>query len=461
MNPQLHLAQKQKLGMNMHLRQMINLLQLPSSDLLTILNEITANCIFLELETNHCSTADNVFRGAEFYGDSRCCSYDMDAYAVTATLHQQLLEQTRLLSLSPIEQVIADVLIDGINDRGYLKITPEEVLSTINIDKISVSDVLSVLEKIQQFEPSGIAARTQQECLCLQIEQYKGIALQSKQNALYLLKKYYTDLAQNDIRLLQKKTKLTQEAIHDALLLIRNLALNPGWVVSNDNTCFCIPDIIISKTDDIWHAHLNRTVSPRLTINCHYMNIVKETTATVNMDNLTYWKDELQNAKNIVNGLNKRYITLVKIANTIILKQRKFLEKGDRYLKVVSMREIATELGLHESTISRAVQNKYIQLPHKVLPMRYFFSSMVCTQGLSSVALQAHIRQLISVEPVSKPLTDTKLQHLIKQTGFDVSRRTITKYRKKLGVASARERKKQIKGSLLNKVNNDEILSSN
>lgn len=439
MDLRIRLAQKQKLIMTLNMKQMIKLLQLSSVDLCQEVNDMLESCVLLEVD-------DQDFRGNRVthvsYGwDYEC---DVEVCSLPETLHEHLSWQLNLLSLSSFERLVAEVLIDGIDDKGYLTVTPEEVLSTLKAEAVGISSVLPVLHKIQGFDPAGVAARTQQECLSLQLERVDA-PFSVKKNAFYLLEKCYSELIHGDLSALKYKTGWCIDDVSMAFNVITCLHPFPGHIIDSARVVYCTPDVFVFKNDDSWSASLNPRVSPILKINSHYVNSIN-VLPDAKAKEVKFWRNQLRDARFFVRGLNNRYSTILQVMHILVEKQQRFLDQGEEGMQVLSMQSVAAELGLHESTISRVVQNKYVQIPQGVVAMNYFFSSGVSNQNISAVALKSHIRQMITRENQEQPFSDIGIQQQLQRLNISVARRTVTKYRKELGFASSRHRKyKRIK----------------
>jgi len=419
--------------MTSSMQQAIRLLQLPSVELCQELDAMLQSCIFLEIdESDQFSDGYKNFSLAATHP-----SFTEDTSAVPETLDSYLRWQLNFLSLNSIESAIAEVLIDGINEKGYLKISLQDVITVLNIEALDISMVLAVLQKIQEFEPAGVAARTEQECLSIQLER-KVLNKAVKLNALKLLETCYEDLADNSWATLQKKAGLSEIEIQLAMSAIQSLDPFPGWKIGDSSISYCIPDLLVTKHNDRWSVTLNKSVSPRVRISPYYKRVI---CSSDNYADNGHWRQQLKHAQCFVRGLNNRYSTLLQVMYALLAKQQDFFELGEPAMKVLSMRSVAKDLGLHESTVSRAVRGKYVQTPRGLLPMNYFFSADVCSQGVSAVALQAAIRKIIASENIHAPLSDANVQQALATMNINVARRTVTKHRRSLGFSSSRQRK--------------------
>ena len=341
------LAQKQKLNMTLHMQQMIKFLQLSSAELCHEVSSMLEACVLLEMDDSSTQPIRTSYAlNASDFGQ------EIENYSQPDTLSDYLFRQLALLSLTPLERVIGEVLIDGINDKGYLTVMPDEVHSLLSDEVDSISDVLLVLQKIQDFEPAGIAARTQQECLSLQLERM-SVSSTLKSKAFYLLESCFYELIDNDQTSLRKKTGWSASVLTSVVDVIRSLNPFPGWIFSSVRASYCVPDVIILKQDEQWCARLNREVSPVLRVNSQYVKAVNAQLYSCSKKETMYWREQLKDARCFVRGLNNRYSTLLQVMRVLLVKQYDFLERGVEGMRSLSMRCVAEILGVHESTVSR------------------------------------------------------------------------------------------------------------
>ncbi len=438
------LFQQQKLSMTMQMRLMIRLLQLSSVELLEEVAAMLESCVLLERNEASSQTGIKYARSQSF---DKFNQGQFEELPAVDSLHDILKRQLDLLSWDPVERLIAEMLIDGINDNGYLVITPEEVLSNLRpYADITLINVFTVLQKIQQFEPVGIGARTYQECISLQLMR-SDISKSVKKDALLLVEKCYPYLSGSDYLSLKKKSGLSTKKVDRVMTVLKSLNPFPGREICNKSVEYLIPDVIVLKRDGFWDVSLNLAVTPSVSINRSYVEALNNQKLLVSTNKKgenepVFWKQQLKDANSFVRGLNNRYFTLLKVMRKIVYEQYEFLERGDAYMRPLLIGSVALELNLHESTISRVVQNKYVQLPQGIVPMSYFFSPGITDKSVSSVAVRAQIKKFILNENPSKPLSDAVLAKELKlQLSYNVARRTVAKYRKILGFASSRQRK--------------------
>lgn len=342
--------------------------------------------------------------------------------------------------LTDIEYNIAQFLIEALDYKGYLSIDLEEIASAFE-NTISQEEIMHTLDWLQSLEPAGIGARNLQECLLLQLKRLdKNVPY--LQLATTLVSHYLEKLAQADFTFLRKKLQAEITQIQEAIVLIQSLQPYPIAAQSSE-TDYIIPDVIIYKHENIWHIELNHNNFPKVKLNNYYIKLLRQ-----NGDG-EYLRGHLQEARWLMDSIQHRNETLFKVTQALIMRQKNFLEYGEEAMQPLVMRTIAEDVGVHESTISRATQGKYIQTPRGTLPFKYFFSSQVNTnnqgeQACSATAIQALIKKWIQEEDVQHPLSDATLVNLLAEQNIKVARRTIAKYRENLGISAAHIRKRNL-----------------
>lgn len=359
----------------------------------------------------------------------------------STSLREHLLWQAGLAPFSPVEAEIAENLIDAINDDGYLETWPELLERLKQALDVTEEQVESVLNTVQEFDPTGVGARDLAECLRLQLLQIPstepGLAA-----ALKLVKQQFINLlVRKDEAAIVKASGLPAAEIAPALALIQSLQPHPGRPFQAHESNYVAPDVFVSKRDGRWKVSLNPEHTPRLRINNYYQSLIKR--ADTSRDQVTL-KQHLQEARYFINSLEARNETLLRVAQSIVEEQRAFLEYGEEAMRPLVLRDIAEQLGIHESTVSRATANKYMLTPRGLYELKFFFSSHVqTTQGgvCSATAIQAMIKRLIAGEDPAKPLSDSTLSEMLLKEGIQVARRTVAKYREGLGLPPSHERK--------------------
>ncbi|WP_224993398.1 RNA polymerase factor sigma-54 [Acinetobacter pittii] len=370
-----------------------------------------------------------------------------DNRQVQLSLKEHILEQVNLLHFSKIDQLIAYCIVDALDDKGFLDAEIEEIilaaqqlLNEMDIEEeIEEDEVLVVLKHIQRLDPLGIGSRNLAECLKVQLEFLpKDVEYLSEAKSLL---QHYELLIANDLNKLLKQTGLTRDQLKFAIDLLKTLKPYPGMDFDKQESDYQIPDVVVSKKDLHWQVQLNPDVLPKLRINSFYSSMIRR--ADQSEDNL-YLRNQMLEAKNFIKSIDERHKTLLKVASCIVEHQKAFLEIGPEAMKPLVLRDVAEEVELHESTVSRVTTNKYMLTPRGLFELKYFFSSHVGTTAggeASSTAIRAMIKKLVANENPRKPLSDNVIATLLKEEGIEVARRTVAKYRESLHIPSSSERK--------------------
>lgn len=359
---------------------------------------------------------------------------------VTTSLREHLNWQASIAPFDELDGEIALNLIDAVNDDGYLEewdALCERLCQSLGVP---IERVERVLAAVQDFDPPGVAARDLCECLRLQLQQYPA-ALPARDDALHLLQVPMALIARRDVNALATASGLEASAVPAALELITSLQPHPGRPYQPHESDYIAPDVFVTKRDGRWRVTLNPEHVPKLRINSYYQGMIKR--ADTSRDQLTM-KQHLQEARYFINSLEARNETLLRVAQRIVEEQRAFLEYGEEAMRPLVLRDVSEQLGIHESTVSRATANKYMLTPRGLYELKYFFSSHVqTTQGgtCSATAIQAMIKRLISQEDPAKPLSDATLSEVLLKEGIQVARRTVAKYREALRIPPSHERK--------------------
>ncbi|MDQ3495049.1 MAG: RNA polymerase factor sigma-54 [Pseudomonadota bacterium] len=360
--------------------------------------------------------------------------------AKTDSLQDHLSWQLHLSPLSPRDRRIGAALIDSIDEDGYLREPFSTIAEALQPELICDDDeILAVLRQVQRFDPTGTGARTLGECLALQLELVpdetpgKALALLTAQGLIERLPKL-------GVRGLADALSCCEQDAATALALLRSLDPRPGaqiGAVPADN--YVTPDCVISRHNGMWRVALAGSQQPRLTIHRGYEQMIHSASAS----DAGYLRGRLQEARWLLKNLEARGETLLKVVRCVVSQQSGFLEFGAQALRPLSLRDVASEIGMHESTVSRAVARKYAHTPRGTLPLRAFFASGIDTDGggeASSTAIQDMIRKLVEAEDPRKPLSDARLAESLKAAGVPVARRTVAKYREVLNIRSSHER---------------------
>ncbi len=358
------------------------------------------------------------------------------------TLYEHLLWQLQNSQVSDTDMVIAIAIIDAINDDGYLTESVEDIHQSL-IDELDIEEdeVEAVLHRIQHFDPIGIAARNLRECLLLQIEQFDE-KTEGLDDAQTIISHHLDLLGSHDYARLQKKIHCDENQLQQLVTFIQTLNPKPGASISSSKAQYVIPDIFVHKINGNWRVSLNPEAAPKLKINQLYEGHLKN--AGRGQDTV-YLRNSLQEARWFLKSLQSRSDTLQRVGEAIVKRQRLFLEYGDEGMKPMVLRDIAEELEMHESTISRVTTNKYMHTPNGIYEFKFFFSSHVSTADggeCSATAIRSMVKKLIESENPKKPMSDNKISSFLVKEGINIARRTVAKYRESMMIPPSNERKR-------------------
>jgi RNA polymerase sigma-54 factor len=361
--------------------------------------------------------------------------------AAPETLQEHLLWQLNLSPFTSRQRLIGTVIIDALNADGYLAEGLEGVLAALPADlNASADEVEAVRRQLQRFDPTGIASLDLRDCLRVQLEQFDA-ATPHRELALRIVTGELELLARNDIPKLARKLHASEDDVAAAALLIRSLDPRPGAALDATPVEYVAPDVYAYKEGSRWKVSLNPDCQPRLGLNQHYCSLI----AQARGEDASWMRGQLQEARWLIKSLESRAETLLKVADAIVRRQSAFLDYGPEAMHPLVLREVAEEVGMHESTISRVTTRKYIHTPRGTFELKYFFSSGVSTEdggGASATAIQAMIKKLIDAEDTRKPLSDQALAEELNRKGIQVARRTVAKYREALRIPSSSERQR-------------------
>ncbi|PLA73671.1 RNA polymerase sigma-54 factor, partial [Hydrogenovibrio sp. SC-1] len=359
--------------------------------------------------------------------------------------HEKLQWQSEIYPWQDNQAIIADYIIDNINDEGFIQNSLDEILTTISENEsdieLTLSDIESVLAIIQQFEPTGVAARDLSESLILQLKAEKQTPYVV--TAIQLIRDNFELLSTRDYKRIKKIYLLDEDDLMEVIQTIQGMSPRPGRAYSSIQSEVIIPDLKVFRHKNGFMVELNQNAFPRLAINSSYIDMANTLSNSSNEGKQI--KEQLLEAKGLIKSIKSRGETLLRVGRYIIEKQARFFDEGEQAMHPMVLRDVAESLDLHESTISRATNQKYIQTPRGTFELKYFFSTGVSQYGnedQSAIAIKSHIKQLIENENPAKPLSDNKLMSLLEEKEINVARRTIAKYRESMNIPSSSERKK-------------------
>jgi RNA polymerase sigma-54 factor len=358
----------------------------------------------------------------------------------TPTLRDHLYSQLSLTNLGERDRALVGMLIDALDDDGYLTMSLEEIAALMPAEAAADADELSIaLKHLQHFEPTGVGARSPSECLALQL---RAMGAQGAERepalrvALEIAERHLPLLAARDYTRLKSATGASDETLRAAQRLIQHLNPRPGAAFARVEARYVIPDVIVRKQRNAWRVSLNPEAVPRLRINRMYAGLGAAARGTMSA--------KMQEARWLIKNVQQRFETILRVSQAIVERQRNFFEHGEVAMRPLVLREIADTLGLHESTISRVTTQKYMATPRGTFELKYFFGSHVATDtggAASSTAIRALIKQLVAAEDARAPLSDARISQILGQQGIVVARRTVAKYRELLQIPPVNQRK--------------------
>lgn len=360
--------------------------------------------------------------------------------AETVSLRDHLLWQLNLTQLSLRDRTIVSLMIDALSDDGYLTQSLEEIAAMLPPElEIDPLELDTALKYLQNLDPIGVGARNLGECLALQLEAMPQ-ETPCRQAALQIARQHLELLAGRDYNKLKKLLHCDEDTLRGAQYLITHLNPRPGGAFSASDTRYVVADVIVKKVKGTWVVTLNREAMPKLRVNRMYADILSRNRESGGQQ----LASQLQEARWMVKNIQQRFDTILRVSQAIVDRQRRFFEHGEVAMRPLVLREIADEVGLHESTVSRVTTQKYMLTPRGIFELKYFFGSHVATEtggACSATAIRALIKQLVSAEDTKKPLSDTQITEILAQQGIVVARRTVAKYREAMQIPAVNLRK--------------------
>lgn len=360
--------------------------------------------------------------------------------SATQTLKQYLEDIFHLIPIGEKDQAIISLLIDSINEDGYLEESLDYFLSSIPKEyEVSIEEIESLLKLLQKQAPPGIGARDLIECLTLQLESKEESPIHIL--SIKVIKSHLNLLASREFVKLKKILGCEDEVLREIQKVIKSLNPKPGNIFSTiESHHFIQHEVNVKKVKANWQVSLNEQAIPKLRLNHIYRDLIKNSQA----DSAHHLSSQIQEAKWIVKNIQQRFVTILKVSEAIMKHQKDFLDYGESMMKPLILREIAEEVGLHESTISRVTSNKYINTPRGIYELKFFFGSSIDNSSgneLASTAIRAKIKEAIKQEDPKKPLSDSEIVLLLKNQDINIARRTVAKYREILNIAPTNLRK--------------------
>lgn len=358
-----------------------------------------------------------------------------DSLVADTSLQENLLEQVRMSDLTEEQRPIAEMIIGNIDDYGYLQASVDELAFSTNIPAEKIGEVL---QDIQTFHPPGVGARDLRECLMLQLER-----AERKDTLEYrIVDEYFDALGKRRLPEIGRGLGLNVDEVQDAVERISHLEPRPGRAFLPDNDQYILPEVFVQKVGEEWMVTTNNEHVPHLRISNTYKDLMSQ--ANSSSEVREYIREKIRAGKYLIKSLHQRQQTILNIAKEIVHRQREFLEKGVAFLKPLTMLQIAEVVGVHETTVSRAVSGKYMQTPRGIFEMKYFFTSGIKTAsgvGMSNTSVKDIISEIIKGEDPAKPLSDEEIVKMLAQKGIVIARRTVAKYRSELNILPSHLRK--------------------
>jgi RNA polymerase sigma-54 factor len=474
---------KQEMKINPRLYQAMDLLYMPLLDLQQHIKQEMLNNPFLDLEEPQVTEDEMAPVEKEkekeekekaeeidweeilldgFEAGGRRAEYEEKEYFEPVSvelrdLYDHLRDQLVLLRLSPRELLLGEEIIGNIDENGYLTCSIDEVIRGLNLwieeagadwaqeegeelTPFSAAEGEAMLRTLQAFDPPGIAARDLRECLLLQLRDGEL----EDTLAYRIVNDFFDQLINHRWSEISKELSITPKDVQTAADEVAKLDPKPGLKYSAPPDNYITPDLIVEKIDGEYLVFLNDTSLPRLKLSRAYREIAKDK-SKFKGENKEFISSKLNSANWMIQAIEQRRQTMLKVMNFIVDRQREFFEKGVQYLKPLTLREVAEVISMHESTVSRVTNEKFVQTPRGVLPLKFFFSSGLSTtsgEDVSARGIKAKIQKLVADEEPKRPLTDQAIVNILKDEGIQIARRTVAKYRDQLGILSARMRKR-------------------
>lgn len=369
-------------------------------------------------------------------GSEEIMNYE-NVITASQTLHDHLYWQVKMNGFSEEEERAADALIGAIDDDGYIKVPLEQIAEEEKVDLSLLEDTLTL---IHEFDPPGVGARDLQECLLIQARHME----EDTHDLVTLIKNHVKDLEKKNYEAIAKALNRDVEDIVEICKIIYAMDPKPGRAFMSTDTHYVTPDVYVYKVGDDYVVSLNEDGLPRLKISNFYKNMLKggRTTGDKTQD---YIQEKLRSAVWLIKSIHQRQRTIYKVTESIVKHQREFFEKGSEHLKPMVLRDIANDIGMHESTVSRVTTAKYVHTPQGIYELKYFFNSGISSSdgdSLASESVKIKIKDLVSKEDPKNPLSDQKIVDLLKVEGIQIARRTVAKYRDVLKILPSSQRKK-------------------
>jgi RNA polymerase sigma-54 factor len=442
----LTIEQTQKLTMTPELIQAIRILQFNTQELDTFVQDAILENPMLEFDKGREDKIldfqqkinddydERIYKQWKYNNEKDEYSYEQFT-SKDETLEDYLILQLTFSSLKGKSLKIGRFLIDALDENGYLTVTTEQVAKSF---KVEVERVEKVLDVIQTFEPSGVGARDLKECLIIQLAS-KGLLDETMENVIL---NHLEDLGDNKVGKLAKTLGISLSKVQNICDVIRSLEPKPGRsFASGENVKYITPDVIVEKINGEYVITSNENSLPHLMVSPYYSSLAKE--AKNDEEVSKYITDKFNSALWLIKSIEQRKRTIYNVVSAVVDYQKDFFDKGAKYLKTLTLKQIAEAIGMHESTVSRAINGKYMQTPRGIFEIKYFFSGGVKSgEGMSSNSIKTFIKEIIDGENPAKPYSDQDIVGILKEKGIEISRRTVAKYREGMNILSSSKRRR-------------------
>jgi RNA polymerase sigma-54 factor len=442
----LTIEQTQKLTMTPELIQAIRILQFNTQELDTFVQDAILENPMLEFDKGREDKIldfqqkinddydERIYKQWKYNSEKDEYSYEQFT-SKDETLEDYLILQLTFSSLKGKNLKIGRFLIDALDENGYLTVTTEQVAKSF---KVEVERVEKVLDVIQTFEPSGVGARDLKECLIIQLAS-KGLLDETME---YVILNHLEDLGDNKVGKLAKTLGISVSKVQNICDVIRSLEPKPGRsFASGENVKYITPDVIVEKINGEYVITSNENSLPHLMVSPYYSSLAKE--AKNDEEVSKYITDKFNSALWLIKSIEQRKRTIYNVVSAVVDYQKDFFDNGPKYLKTLTLKQIAEAIGMHESTVSRAINGKYMQTPRGIFEIKYFFSGGVKSgEGMSSNSIKTFIKEIIDGENPAKPYSDQDIVGILKEKGIEISRRTVAKYREGMNILSSSKRRR-------------------
>ena len=369
-------------------------------------------------------------------GSEEIMNYE-NAISASQSLHDHLYWQVKMNGFSEHEEKVADLLLNYIDDDGYIKTPLEQIAAE---ESLPIEDLEDTLSLIHEFDPAGVGARDLKECLLIQAKHLE----EDTQDLVALINNHLKDLEKKNYDAIAKAMGRDLEEIIEMCKIIYSMDPKPGRAFMSNDTQYVTPDVYVYKVGDDFVVSLNEDGLPRLKISNFYKNMLQKGGKTADKTQ-DYIQEKLRSAVWLIKSIHQRQRTIYKVAESIVKHQREFFEKGAAHLKPMILRDIANDIGMHESTVSRVTTAKYVHTPQGIYELKYFFNSGISSSdgdALASESVKLKIKDLVNKEDSKNPFSDQKIVELLKADGIQIARRTVAKYRDMLKILPSSQRKK-------------------